>query len=340
MLERFLLPLLCLLSWAAYSWDQWFAFDPFLASSGWLLPLFACTMFAIGALLPRDEIVQVARRWPAVVAGTIIQYTSMPLLAWGLATAFGLTGADFIGVVLAGCVPGAMASNVLTLVARGNVSYSVSLTTSATLLSPLVVPAALWLALGNSGDFPHLETMWTLTWTVVLPVVAGYLVGGRFSEHRAVFRAVGGTFANATILWIIAVVVAVNRERLGQLTMLLPLVLLLLNVLGYVAGYIGGCLLRIDRPMRRALTLEVGMQNAGLGSTLALSLFAASAGNAVALAPALYTFGCMMTGTILAASWAMMDDVAARRAAVLATGTVGAAEMPADSAGLDTDPTA
>ena len=316
MLERLLLPLLCLLSWAAYAWDGWFTFDPFVASQGWLLPLFAGTMFFIGMLLPRDELVQVARRWRAVVAGTAIQYTAMPLTAWALAEAFGLTGADYVGVILAGCVPGAMASNVLTLMARGNVSYSVSLTTSSTLLSPLVVPAALWITLGQTVDFPYLETMWTLTWTVVLPVVAGCLVGRQFAQYRAVFSSVGGIVANLTILWIIAVVVALNRDRVGNVTLLLPGVLLLLNVIGYAAGYLGGCLLRLDRPMRRALTLEIGMQNAGLGSTLAVSLFAASAGQGVALAPALYTFGCMLTGTILAATWATLDGWLLRRAAV------------------------
>jgi BASS family bile acid:Na+ symporter len=327
MLDRLILPLLCLLSWAAYRWDQWFTFDPFVATKGWLLQLFAGTMFIIGMLLPRDELMQVFRNWRAVVSGTAIQYTAMPVTAWALATAFDLTGADYVGVILAGCVPGAMASNVLTLMGRGNVSYSVCLTTSATLLSPLVVPAALWLTLGQKVDFPFRETMWTLTWTVVIPVVAGFFVGRLFTRQRAVLSAVGSVIANLTILWIIAVVVALNRSSVSQVTWLLPTVLLLLNVIGYAAGYVGALVMRLDRPMRRALTLEIGMQNAGLGSTLAISLFAASGGQAVALAPALYTFGCMLTGTILAASWGMFDDVRARR--------VAAAAGPADGCELD-----
>lgn len=324
-----MLPLLCLLSWAAYKWDQWFTFDPFVATKTWLLPLFAGTMFFIGMLLPRDELMQVFRNWRAVISGTAIQYTAMPLTAWGLATAFGLTGTNYVGVILAGCVPGAMASNVLTLMSRGNVSYSVCLTTSATVLSPLVVPAALWLTLGQKVDFPFGETMWTLTWTVALPVVAGFLVGRWLTRYRAILSVVGSTIANLTILWIIAVVVALNRGSIAAVAasdgdgrhstaLLLPVVLLLLNVTGYAAGYVGGLALRLDRPMRRALTLEIGMQNAGLGSTLAISLFAASGGQAVALAPALYTFGCMLTGTILAASWGVFDDVVARRAAMAA----------------------
>ncbi len=324
MLDRLILPLLCLSSWAAYQWDRWFTFDPFVATQGWLLPSFAFTMFIIGMLLPRDELVQVARRWPAVLSGTAIQYTAMPLTAWGLATAFGLSGADYVGVILAGCVPGAMASNVLTLMARGNVSYSVSLTTSATMLSPLVVPAALWLTLGKTVELPFWETLKTLTWTVVLPVVAGYVVGGFLMRYRRVLRAVGGTIANLTILWIIAVVVALNRDRVEKVTWLLPTVLLLLNMVGYAAGYVGALALRLDRSMRRALTLEIGMQNAGLGSTLAVSLFAASGGKAVAVAPALYTFGCMLTGTILAAGWGLFDDLLARRAVVGAASADGA----------------
>ena len=325
MLERLILPLLCLLSWAAYWWDQWFTFDPFVASKGWLLQLFAGAMFFIGMLLPRDELMQVFRNWRAVIAGTAIQYTAMPLTAWGLATAFGLAGPDYVGVILAGCVPGAMASNVLTLMGRGNVSYSVSLTTSATLLSPLVVPAALWLTLGQTVEIPFWGTMKTLIWTVVLPVVAGFLAGRWLTRYRAILSMVGSLIANLTILWIIAVVVALNRgsitvalnpDSANQATRLLPVVLLLLNVIGYAAGYVGGLVLRLNGPMRRALTLEIGMQNAGLGSTLAISLFAASGGQAVALAPALYTFGCMLTGTMLAAGWGVFDDMRARRAAV------------------------
>jgi BASS family bile acid:Na+ symporter len=64
--------------------------------------------------------------------------------------------------------------------------------------------------------------------------------------------------------------------------------------------------IRLDEPMRRALTIEVGMQNAGLGAALALKLFPDRPG--VAIAPALFMFGCMLTGTLLARAWAWSDD--------------------------------
>ena len=141
MLQRFLLGWLILLSLLAYFWPSWnLAFDPFAISKPYLGWIITVTMFLIGGLLPRDEIRQVLRSWPTVLGGTLVQYVTMPLAAYTVARVAGLEGGMLLGLVLVGSVPGAMASNVLTLAARGNVSYSVSLTTTATLLSPIFVP--------------------------------------------------------------------------------------------------------------------------------------------------------------------------------------------------------
>jgi BASS family bile acid:Na+ symporter len=213
-----------------------------------------------------------------------------------------------IGVVMVGCVPGAMASNVLTLIAGGNVSYSVSLTTSATLLSPIVAPLLLKLALGQWVNFPALKVSVQLCWMVVGPVVAGHLLSRYYKSWAAVARRIGPTVANLTILWIIAVVVAKNRNTIGDFengtSTILGLIfaLIAVNLMGYVSGYTGGWLMRLPEGMRRALTLEVGLQNAGLGTVLAMDLFGKDP--RIAIAPALYTFGCMFTGTILARAWA------------------------------------
>jgi BASS family bile acid:Na+ symporter len=303
MLERYLLVWLSLIALLSFTWTAYVSWDPFVASQPFLNPLFALVMFAIGSLLPAGELREVAGRWPAVLAGTAVQYGSMPTLAYVAGKAFQLSENDMSGILLAGCVPGAMASNVLTLIARGNVSYSVSLTTLATLLSPLVVPFALWLTLGKNVDFPAAAVSWQLCWMVVLPVAAGYFFAHRIGRFGAAASRIGGTVANLAILWIIAVVVALNRDRLGSLTLLLPLALLTLNVTGYGAGYAAARALGLPEPMRRALTLEIGMQNAGLGTVLALSVFNPEQRAAVAVAPALYTFGCMFTGTVLAGWW-------------------------------------
>ena len=305
-LERFLLVWLVLLSALAYWWTSWFsgpgAFDPFVASAKYLPYLIFVTMLAIGSLLPEDEIRQVFRRWPTVLGGTAIQYTVMPLLAYCVGRILGLEGDWLVGIVMVGCVPGAMASNVLTLVARGNVSYSVSLTTSATILSPIVVPLVMWLTLRQVVEnFPAGKTCWELCWMVVLPVVAGHLISRRWAQWQSGAQRVGAIIANLTILWIIAVVVAGNRDKLPQLPGLLLVGLIVINLGGYLAGFFGGSLIRVSPSMRRALTLEIGMQNAGLGATLATQLFPDTV---AALPAAMYTFGCMFTGTILARLWA------------------------------------
>ena len=157
MLQRYLIIWLVLSSSVALWWQRWFPglLDPFVASKPLLPWLITVTMFAIGCMLPRDEVRQVLRRWPLVLSGTAVQYLSMPTLAYCFAHAWGLSGDYLIGLLLVGCVPGAMASNVLTFNARGNTSYSVSLTTASTLLSPLAVPIAL---AGGAATGPRIGT--------------------------------------------------------------------------------------------------------------------------------------------------------------------------------------
>lgn len=310
MLRHTLLAWLVLLCGIAWGWPRWFAGlpDPFLATqAAELLPwMIAATMFAIGGLLPRDELANVARRWPAVLFGTAMQYTAMPLGAYFWGHALGLSGGLLAGVILVGCVPGAMASNVLTLVARGNVSYSVSLTTVATLISPLTVPAALYLLIDGAqidkgafavGAFKILVTQ------VVGPVLAGYAVSRLSPVAGRVLQRIGPAIANVTILWVIAVVVALRRDELSQISATLLWVLAAVNLTGYAAGFLAATAVRLTDPMRRALTLEIGMQNAGLGTVMALQLFGKE--TLASIPTAAYTFGCMLTGTMLAQAWAL-----------------------------------
>lgn len=346
MLQRYLLVWLILLSLLAFGWDAWFqpfwsewlsaAPNPFVATKSWLPYLFALTMFAVGCMLPRDEMRRVFDRWTTVLGGTAVQYAAMPLLAYGIGHALRLQGDILLGVILVGCVPGAMASNVLTLTARGNVSYSVSLTTSATLLSPLIVPLVLYLAVRVEGiDRLALarKAFVVALIQVAGPVVLGHLFSVRWQRLEQLMRRVGPVIANLTILWIIAVVVHLNArnlqdamEQMGGGALLdalrlnaqsqadvsvgglsqapwMLLALLSVNLVGYGVGWASGRWMRLPTDMRKALVLEIGMQNAGLGATMSQQLFAGR--ELVALPPALYTFGCMMTGTLLAQFWSL-----------------------------------
>lgn len=151
MLERYLLGWLTLLCGVAFFWPQLLgeSFDPFVASKPYIKWLITATMFAVGVMMPRDEVRQVRERWPHVLFGTAVQYGAMPLLGWLAARLSGLSVDYQIGIILVGCVPGAMASNVITMNAKGHTSYSVSLTTASTMLSPIIVPLKLGLAIGK-----------------------------------------------------------------------------------------------------------------------------------------------------------------------------------------------
>ena len=298
-MQRFLLIWLALSSWLAFIWPQWVdGFDPFVRSKSLLAWIIAGTMFSIGALLPRDEVQQLRSRWGSVLSGTLLQYSCMPLLAWLTAQCFSLGETATLGVIMVGCVPGAMASNVLTLAARGNVSFSVSLTTLATIVSPLFVPLALRLTLSQTTQLDVGRACQSLLMTVVGPVIAGHVLARTWARFATIMAAVGPPLANAAILWIIATVVGLNRDRLGDASAALLIVLLTINVGGYCCGWFGGRLIGLDESMRRALTLEVGMQNAGVGTALVLELFPDRP--EAAIPTATYTFGCMLTGTVLA----------------------------------------
>ena len=310
LLKKYLLIWLVLLSLTAYYWGALVSgsvlagWDPFISSKPCLPYLIAATMFAIGCMLPREEVRQVIHHWPRVLCGTAIQYSVMPALAWSVGHLWGMEGDQLVGVVMVGCVPGAMASNVLTLNARGNTSYSVGLTTAATLLSPLIVPLVLRLTLVSGESIPASkvwEASYLLLLMVVLPVIAGHLSVIFMPKLESSARRAGPMVANLVILWIIAVIVGLNRGLLATRDVNLMSALLAINVMGYGAGYLSGWAFRFQEPLRRALTLEVGMQNAGLGATLATQLFPERDGTAIA--PALYTFGCMLTGSVLAQYW-------------------------------------
>lgn len=312
MLRRYLTLWLVVSSGLAYVWPGvlpslgWdnLAWDPFTPGKQTLAGLIVVTMLCIGALLPPEEVRRLVRQWPSVMFGTTVQYVTMPLLAWLAVELWGWRDDVRLGVLIVGCVPGAMASNVLTMAARGNVSYSVGLTTAATLVSPLVVPLALKLTAGASISNAILLTVClNLLWTVVLPVLAGYVLCRASATAAGFFSRWGEMIANLAILWIIAAVVGLQRQFLreaGQSEWLLGLSLSLLfvNVLGYLGGYVCGRLAGLDEPRRRALTIEVGMQNAGVGTQLAVVILGAQ--SPATIPTALYTFGCMLTGTLLA----------------------------------------
>lgn len=262
-----------------------------------LQPAFAVTMLAVGLMVEPDDLRTSLRAPGRPLIGLLTQYTVMPLLAYVVSLGFD-DPALRVGIVLVGCVPGAMASNVMTLLFRGDLVLSVTLTTLATLVCPLVL--SFWLPLLADTRMPVdvAALAWNALWMVVAPVAFGMAVRGYKPPPRAWLRPLP-LIAGLAIVLIVMVVVANNSARLVDVAASVALGMLALNLGGYAVAYGLARALAWPPPARRTLVIEVGMQNAGLGSVLAQTHI----GPTGAVPAAFYTALCIFT-TAVALPWA------------------------------------
>jgi len=255
-----------------------------------LQPLFAVTMFFVGTLVRPSEVRAFMAAPGRALSGLAFQYTIMPLAAFLISRAFD-DPALRSGIVLTGCMPGAMTSNVMTLLLRGDVILSVTMTTVATLAAPLVLALWLPLLLDAQLEVPVTALAWDATWMVVLPVAAGIALRTLRPRMPVGWDRFATALAMISILAIITLVAAANRDRLAGLGPGLALAMLTLNLVGYALAYLAATLRGWPPAQRRTLVVEVGMQNAGLGSVLAL----AHLGEGGAVPSAFYTVLCVFT---------------------------------------------
>jgi BASS family bile acid:Na+ symporter len=249
-------------------------------------------MLFVGTLVPREHVRAFARAPTPALSGLLAQYTIMPLCAWAVSLAF-TDPVVRTGIVLVGCMPGAMASNVMTVLLRGDLILSVTMTTIATLLCPLIL--AFWLPLLSDTriDVPVGSLVWNATWMVVLPVSVGMTLRALREEMPVGWDRLATGLASLSIILIILVVVAANHARLAAIGTELTVAMVALNLLGYTSAFAVATVLHWPPRQRRTLVIEVGMQNAGLGSVLAL----AHLGEAGAVPSAFYTALCVVTAS-------------------------------------------
>jgi BASS family bile acid:Na+ symporter len=238
-------------------------------------PLLGVIMFGMGLTLNLKDFKIVFSRPKDVIIGCLAQFTIMPLLAWGLARAFQLDEALALGVVLVGCCPGGTASNVITYLAKGDLALSVGMTGVSTLLAPLLTPLLTWALAGKSVDVDVVGMLLSILWVVILPIAAGLIVKGlwpKFTEKATAYLPAVSTLA---ITFIVAIVIGANANKLMAGGLFIIIVVMLHNLFGLSLGYLIGRLLGLTEPKKRAISIEVGMQNSGLASSLATLHFAA-----------------------------------------------------------------
>ena len=237
--------------------------------------LLGVVMFGMGLTLNLRDFRIVFSRPKDILIGCVAQFTVMPLLAWALARMFQLDEALALGVVLVGCCPGGTASNVITYLAKGDLALSVGMTGVSTLLAPLLTPLLTWALAGKSVDVDVLSMFLSILLVVILPIVIGLCVKWlwpNFTEKAADYLP---AFSSVAIAFIVAIVIAANASKLMTGGIVIAVVVVLHNIGGLSLGYLTGRCLGISDSKRRAISIEVGMQNSGLASSLATMHFAA-----------------------------------------------------------------
>lgn len=261
--------------------------------------LFMFTMFGIGAVLNLKDFEPVFKKPQLVLLGTLAQFAIMPALGYIIARSLRLPPELALGVILVGAVPGAMASNVISYLAKADVAYSIALTSCSTFLSPLLTPTFTYIFGRTFIEIRFWPMFFSIIKMVILPLLAGLAIKHYFRERVERFIKVFPAISSLFISFICGLVVALNRDYIINLSLIIFLAVFLHNLFGLVLGYGAGVLYRFDKKRRRTLSIEVGMQNAGLGAVLALKHFSTQ----TAIPNALFATWCIITASILAEIW-------------------------------------
>ena len=289
-------PLIAIIgSIVAYFWPQWLA-----EQKQWIVYLLGAVMFCMGVSLTLADFKRALSNYWVLLLGLSLQFILMPLIAWQLSTLAGIGIVLTTGMLLVGSVPGGTASNVICYLSKGDVALSITLTAISTCLAIVATPLLVYLYLHKSIEIPVQKMMLSIFYIVLLPVGIGVLLNRYIPLLIKPVQLFGADISIVVICFIIAIIVALNRENLSTVSPLLLFLVLAHNLLGLLAGYLATLLLTRDRRISKTIAIEVGMQNSGLAVALAVKFFSATA----ALPGALFSILHNVTGSLLASYWA------------------------------------
>lgn len=241
--------------------------------TSWVNYLLMVVMFGMGLTMKLSDFGVVFSRPKDIIIGCSAQFIIMPLLAFALGKTFGLERSLLVGVMLVGTCPGGTASNVITYLSKGDVSLSVGMTSVNTLLSPLLTPALTYLFLRTSVHVDVKAMIFSIIQVVAVPIGLGILINKLLPKVCEKIKDILPCISVTAICLIIAAVVSHNSEKILSTGAVIFAVVILHNLLGYVCGYLVGVLFKMDISRKKAVAIEIGMQNSGLATTLAGSAF-------------------------------------------------------------------
>ena len=267
--------------------------------TSWVNYLLMIVMFGMGLTMKPKDFALIIKRPKDILIGCAAQFIIMPALAFGLSKLFQLDPALTAGVVLVGTCPGGTSSNVMTYLSKGDVALSVGMTSVNTLLAPLLTPAITWLLLQTTVTVDVWSMFWSIIQVIIIPIALGFVINHFFGKITQKAVAVLPMISTIAICLIIATVVSHNAGKIYTSGVLVMVVVVLHNLLGYACGFGLGKLLRLTPEKVKALSIEIGMQNSGLATSLAGTAFADLA---MATVPgALFSVWHNISGAILAA---------------------------------------
>lgn len=270
----------------------------------WVAPhistMLGIIMLGMGMTLHWQDFSHVLRHPRDLGLGLVVQFGCMPLLAFALCHVFTLPPELAMGMILVGTAPGGTASNVLTFIARGDVAFSVAMTAAATLVSLLLTPPLTWLLGGVWVPVDMGGLFWSIVKIVLVPVLLGLLL--HHFQRGLVDRLMPFLpLASALVITlVIAGIIAVNAQNILSAGPAIFAAVIAHNLLGLAVGWFAACRLRFAPPRRRALAIEIGTQNSGLATALALAHFTPAA----AIAGALFSVWQNISGALLSNFWA------------------------------------
>ncbi|MDC0325136.1 bile acid:sodium symporter family protein [bacterium] len=269
-----------------------------------IVPLIQLIMFGMGATLAISDFTRVLKMPRAVFIGIFLQFTIMPLLGFSLAMAFGFEASVAAGVILVGSCPGGVASNLMTYLSKGNVALSVTMTACSTLIAPIMTPLLMSILAGTLVEIVFFDWVINIMKIIIVPISIGL-------TFNSILRALNrrgewidrclSLIAMAGICFIIGIIIANSRDKLLTIGIALVAVSIMHNAAGYMLGYFGARLARLDESTCRTVSIEVGLQNGGMATALAINTLKDPL---AALAPAIFGPWMNISGSMLASWWA------------------------------------
>ncbi len=265
----------------------------------WILGII---MLGMGMTMTVDDFKGVLQSPKAVLIGVVAQFVVMPGLAYALCKLFNLPPEIAVGVILVGCCPGGTASNVITYMAKGNVALSVACTSVSTLLAPVLTPAIFYLLASQWLKIDAASMFISISQVVLLPIVIGLILRTWLKRQVESYIQVMPLVSVIAIVAIVAAIIGGSKAAILQSGLLILAVVILHNGLGYLLGFTAARFFKLPYADSKAIAIEVGMQNSGLGVALAAVHFAASPITAVP--SAIFSLWHNISGPALATYWA------------------------------------